>query len=183
MKTTISVVFLVILSLLFFKVSFSQDSDKHIPNVKNGNYKASSVSVYLDGVRQGSKYTDVIFNFRDSILYTSSPGVFHDIVFIDDWKQYEETGTVFKKNLGYDDGNFTLNVNIAYRQGEGITLDEDEDPWIIIISYKDLELVFAAHKTDEVLHRTKETIKMHQMHKGNYTEEEINKLLKHFGFD
>jgi len=183
MKTTISVIFLVIFSLLFFKVSFSQDSEKHISNVKNGNYKAEAVSVYLDGVRQGSKYCDVIFNFRDSILYTSSPGVFHDIVFNDDFERYDKAGRAYLENQGFDDGNFALCVTVSYKEGDGISLGKDEEPWIIIIAYADMKFVFHAAETDEVLHRAEESIKMHKMRKGNYNEEEVNKLLKHFGFD
>lgn len=179
MNTKFNILLGVLFLLVLSRVSFSQE---HIPNVKNGNYKAEAVSVYIDGVRQGSKYCDVIFNFRDSILYTSSPNVFHDIVFNDSFEKYEVSGTIFKENKGYDDGNFSLSVNIAYKQGKNVSLKKNEAPWLIFIAYKDMKFAFHLRKTNEVLHRAEESIKMHKMYNENYTEEEINIFLKNFGF-
>lgn len=166
-----------ILQIIFILITIAVYSQNDIPNVDTTNFQAKYVSIYIENQHYNTYHSDVMFSFRDTMLYTTSPSVFKDIFFIKDWRQYTNQGTTFKQNLGHDEGNFKVQVSIA-QQDPNISPDGSQ-PWFIYIAYEDLQFYFHAHSIQDSV--MKKEIKMHEMYKKKYTEGDIQWFITKFG--
>ena len=137
------------------------------------NYRATVVSEYINSLMLGGDESNVLFEMRGNVIFTSMEGDQRKSFCIKEWGDtlLTETGHMVKMAKAEDIGGHRLVITLGY--------DEKSSMNFIVLSYNNRTFFYELN--EEQIPNKEEELYFYSIEEPSYTDEEVDEFLSRYG--